>query len=134
MNNELKRTLAPSQEQIETFCWDFQQWLDPKLTSKQAFAAELLLREALVNAVEHGARDANGAPVEVRVRASARRILIAVQDPGPGFDWKSRQQRDTAEDACSGRGMLIYKNYAQRIRFNTSGNFVALSMDLSIQF
>jgi serine/threonine-protein kinase RsbW len=130
MKNELQRTLPPSQEQIEAFCWDFQQWLDPKLTSKQAFAAELLLREALVNAVEHGAHQGAEARIECRVRANARRILIAVQDPGPGFDWKSRLQTETAEDACSGRGMLIYKSYAQRIRFNTSGNFVALSMDL----
>lgn len=130
MTGELQRTILASQSAIEEFCWDFQQWLGTQATARQAFASELLLREALVNAVEHGCRGIDGAAVRCVIRGGRNRILISVCDPGPGFDWAARRDAEPEENALSGRGVLIFKTYAQRVRFNRAGNAVFLLMRL----
>ncbi len=126
MREELRRRISACQEAIELFCVEFKKWLGDQVTPRDAFAGELLLREALVNAVEHGCQRNNLAEVECVVRGGPRRLLIAVQDPGPGFDWRSRW--DTSPDVltCSGRGVLIFRTYASRVRFNRAGNAVML--------
>lgn len=124
MTGELRKKLPASQDAIEAFCWDFQQWLGPETTSKDAFASELLLREALVNAVEHGC--AGKGCVECVVRGRNGRLLIAVRDEGKGFDWRPRWNQLAPVDSASGRGVTIYKTYAHRVRFNRAGNAVFL--------
>lgn len=128
MTGELRRTLPATQDAIESFCWDFQQWLGPEVSSKIAFASELLLREALVNAVEHGCQGIEQAHVQCVVRGRNGRLLIAVTDPGPGFNWQARWHSEPEASSTSGRGILIYRTYAQRIRFNRVGNSLVLTM------
>ena len=53
------------------------------------FAAELLLREALTNAVVHGCHAESGKQVRCSMRLKGRRLLIVVDDDGDGFDWRS---------------------------------------------
>ena len=124
MNGELRRFLDPNQDSIESFCWDFQQWLGPDVAARDAFASELLLREALVNSVIHGCPP--DGKVECVVRGGKGRLFIAVSDPGKGFDWRRRWSQAAELDACSGRGVMIYKAYADRVRFNGAGNQVFL--------
>jgi anti-sigma regulatory factor (Ser/Thr protein kinase) len=128
VNGELRRRLQANQDAIEAFCWDFQQWLGAETTAKDAFASELLLREALVNAVEHGSKCAGH--VECVVRGGKGRLFIAVCDEGKGFDWGPRWHRTAPVDACSGRGVMIYRTYAHRVRFNRAGNTVFLQRRL----
>lgn len=129
--NRLQRVLAPTDEAIEAFCWDFQQWLGP-VPARDAFVAELILREALANASVHGCRSAPaGAKLRCRLRRNAGYLSILVADPGPGFNWRERLHFMPESAAASGRGMEIYRNYAQRIRFNQSGNLIALWVGLS---
>ncbi len=126
MRKELRRRLTASQEAIESFCWDFQQWLGDEVSARDAFATELLLREALVNAVEHGCGKAAESAVDCVIRHERGAMLIAVKDSGPGFDWRSRWELQPEAEACSGRGVLIYRTYANRVRFNRAGNSVLL--------
>ncbi len=128
---ELKAEISASQDAIESFCWDFQQWLSREVSSRDAFASELLLREALVNAVEHGCAGVPEQRILCVVRGGKGRILIAVSDPGPGFDWASRLAFVPEAEATSGRGVSIYKNYATRIRFNPAGNSIFICMKLN---
>ncbi len=90
------------------------------------FKVELLLREALTNAIEHGC----GGNPELRVRCVARRrpsrLLLAVLDEGPGFDWRRHQQRELLLESTRGRGLPILRQYADAVRFNTAGNGVVL--------
>jgi serine/threonine-protein kinase RsbW len=126
VKEELRRRISACQEAIESFCVEFKKWLGDQVTPRDAFAGELLLREALVNAVEHGCQRNRLAQVECVVRGGPGRLLIAVLDPGPGFDWRSRWDTNPDLFACSGRGVLIFRTYASRVRFNRAGNAVML--------
>lgn len=90
------------------------------------FSGELLLREALLNAVLHG----NGSEAQQNVYCAARvkrgNLLIVVIDQGQGFDWQAAMARDAAAHECTGRGLRIFRMYATRVRFSARGNRVAL--------
>jgi anti-sigma regulatory factor (Ser/Thr protein kinase) len=90
------------------------------------FAAELLLREALTNAVLHGSHGDPALVVCCAVRLNGLRLLIAVKDQGPGFDWRHARERQADVISCSGRGLEIYRKYATRVRFNNRGNAVVM--------
>ncbi len=128
--DELNVEIAASQDAIEAFCWDFQQWLSRKVSSRDAFASELLLREALVNAVEHGCAADPALRIRCVVRGGRGRILIAVSDPGPGFDWSRCLSLFPSPEATSGRGVAIYRDYATRLRFNKAGNSIYIYLRL----
>lgn len=130
MKGELRTELAATQEAVEQFCWDFQQWLGEGITSRNAFGAELLLREALVNAILHGCQSKSDQRVKCIVRGGRGRILIAVVDPGMGFDWRAALDCKAEPTQCCGRGVEIYRSYAKRVRFSKQGNVVYLVMKL----
>jgi anti-sigma regulatory factor (Ser/Thr protein kinase) len=94
------------------------------------FAAELLVREALTNAVVHGCGSDPRKRVHCSLRLRKGRLLIAVADEGPGFDWRAgRGVRANVPD-CSGRGMEILHYYANHVRFNEKGNVVTMVRQL----
>jgi len=116
----LPRTL----EAVEAFCLDFRSWRIGSFCPPDRFASELLLREALANGVLHGGVAER--PLWCAVRCGTGRLLIAVFDGGPGFDWRNQRQTVADCQASSGRGLEIYSRYAHRVRFNALGNGVAL--------
>jgi serine/threonine-protein kinase RsbW len=126
----LAAMLPPRVEAVDEFCLSFRDWLGARVSSRSAFAAELLLREALANAINHGGQNGRLAPVKCRVRERGRLLWIGVADSGPGFDWKRQMHEDVADDALHGRGLMIYQNYAHRVRFNRAGNAVVLVLEL----
>jgi anti-sigma regulatory factor (Ser/Thr protein kinase) len=131
LNVEIRRKIAATAEAAEELCAAMRS-LFADLNERTAFAAELLLREALANAIAHGSRAA--APgselVTCIVRRRRRRLTIAVRDEGPGFAWKSRLEREMDEGAESGRGLLIYRQYAERFRFSAAGNVIVIWLQL----
>lgn len=92
------------------------------------FAAELLLREMLTNAVVHGCRKDSSQCVRCVLRLREARLSFAVQDSGPGFDWRAAWQRQSHAADCSGRGLEILRKYASRFRFNEPGNGVVVAV------
>jgi anti-sigma regulatory factor (Ser/Thr protein kinase) len=94
---------------------------------KDLFAAELLLREALNNAVLHGCDQNPLLFFSCRLMISGRELIIKVADEGPGFDWRGKLKVQPAHSDESGRGLSIYAIYANSIEFNESGNCVTLT-------
>ncbi len=91
------------------------------------FEIKLFLREALLNAVIHGAgRGGAGREVACRVTLADDALECIVSDQGPGFDWRSRLGRLPAPDAENGRGLCIMQAYADEMAFNAAGNVVRL--------
>ncbi len=96
------------------------------LDRRNSFAAELLLREALTNAIVHGCQKNPSKQVHCRLRLKGRRLLIVVKDEGDGFDWRgARGDRKGVPDS-SGRGIEILRKYADRVRYNEKGNAVTI--------
>src|SRR6267378_951226 len=53
---------------------------------KEIFGVRLAMEEAIVNGMKHGHRGDPARTVRVRWRVEAGRVLIEVEDEGPGFD------------------------------------------------
>ena len=123
---EMRAALPASLQAVEEFFVEFRRENRSLLDSVNCFGAELLLREALTNAVVHGCHADPHMQVRCVLRLKGRRLLIAVEDDGDGFDW--RLARDTSPNLsdCSGRGMEILRKYANHVRYNDRGNVVAM--------
>ena len=68
----------------------------PPVRVSDAFAAELLIREAIANCLEHGCSGDPGKHILCVIRAKRGRLVIAVQDEGDGFfDWRYSGRKAT---------------------------------------
>jgi anti-sigma regulatory factor (Ser/Thr protein kinase) len=127
---EMRRELPATLQAAEEFIRDFQLRSRTLLDRADGFAAELLLREALTNAVVHGCRAVAGRQVRCSVRCAVRvkgrRLLIAVEDCGPGFDWRAAWDKQAQLADCSGRGIEIFRKYSSGVRYNDRGNAMAV--------
>ena len=114
---------------IDRACADVRAFLEAqRLSSSCAFELTLVLREALANAVVHGS--AQGEPVRLAVTFAGDEVSIAVQDGGPGFDWRRHGGAVPPPEVTSGRGLSIMKSYADEVSFNERGNAVYLRKKL----
>lgn len=113
-------------EETESLCLRIRDTLDANGLARLRFPVELLARECLANAIHHGNRCDVDKGIELRFTVGRKWIRLEVTDEGPGFRWRRglRRKRNTA--ACSGRGLEIYSLYAERVRFNRSGNRITL--------
>jgi anti-sigma regulatory factor (Ser/Thr protein kinase) len=121
---ELRRTLPASLDAIEEFFVEFHN--TRVLRRLKCFTAELLVREALTNAVVHGCHSDPRRQVRCVLRLKGRRLLIAVSDDGDGFDWRAARDHPAAFTDCSGRGIAILHRYSSHVRFNNRGNAIAV--------
>ena len=128
---QLKVTLPATHAAMETFVGEFRLLRHCCFENESAmFGAELLLREALTNAVEHGCQCEPRRQVHCIVRLKGRRLIIAVTDEGDGFDWRASWNRKAKAQAQSGRGLEILREYATMVRFNKKGNSVTIVKQL----
>ncbi len=123
---EIRLALGARLEAIEEALRQFQPALAELREQKERFAAELLLREALTNAVVHGCQSDPSKAARCRLRIRNRRLTISIADDGPGFDWKTVSMREAENSDCSGRGLEIFRKFATRFRFNGKGNAVTI--------
>lgn len=96
------------------------------LSQQDGFALELLLREALNNAMVHGNGLVPGKQTTCKFTISSREAVIQISDQGEGFPWRSALNRSVNLQSESGRGLVIYNSYATEVHFNESGNTVTL--------
>ena len=125
-----------------------------QLDDKELIRVELVLEEALANAVYHGSLEISSeirtekpdrlktmlsqrlatSPycdrrVQVQLAISDEELRIVVSDDGPGFDVDATAAADDSEAVHrpSGRGLLLMHAFADSVKFNESGNSVQLS-------
>ena len=123
---ELRSFVPASLDAAEAFIARFRGYFDRHGPPGYEFAAELLLRETLTNAIVHGCGLDPAREVLCAVRLDARRLLIAVSDDGGGFDWRTFWRRAPMPEDPSGRGLWIVRKYATRVHFSTHGNAVTV--------
>jgi serine phosphatase RsbU (regulator of sigma subunit)/anti-sigma regulatory factor (Ser/Thr protein kinase) len=110
-------------EEMERITLDF---LDRTRVEGDRFTVRLLLREALLNAIRHGAGLDPGQKIQYDLRVRPWHLEMRVQDPGPGFDWKGALASGPDPMAVSGRGLTILKAYADEVIYNAEGNQLTL--------
>jgi serine/threonine-protein kinase RsbW len=116
---------------LDPLCERVSDWLNARGLERDAFVVLLLLRESLNNAVIHGSGNDATQKVRCRIRHRAGWLWIWVDDNGEGFDWASRPRQPPVCTSCGSRGLVIYRAYATRVRFNQRGNGVCLSRKLT---
>jgi serine/threonine-protein kinase RsbW len=86
----------------------------------------LALQEALANAVIHGCNEDETKTVQGIVACDGNgAVLIAVHDPGPGFDLGATALPDE-EDADHGRGVELMRRLVDEVHFERNGAEVHL--------
>ena len=123
--------MVSTQAAIEESCARARSWLQENGLVEDWFAVSLLLRESLNNAVMHGNRSDPALYVDCELRRGRRWLSISVADGGAGFRWTGRlKHRARCEDTC-GRGLEIYRLYADKVVFNRKGNRVLLCRQIN---
>jgi len=104
------------------------QWND-----KDLFAIELVLEEVLANAVKHGNHSDPSKVVRFDCKLSREKICVRIEDEGDGFDLHSvADPREPANQmAASGRGILLVKHFASRVKWSERGNVIEFEKDRS---
>jgi anti-sigma regulatory factor (Ser/Thr protein kinase) len=122
MRMELPAELAS----VEEFFVEFHRRSHALMDRANCFAAELLVREALTNAVVHGCGEDPTKSVLCWLRLRGDRLLIAVADGGEGFDWRIARHKLTEHAGSSGRGVGILYRYSDHVRYSDKGNVVTM--------
>lgn len=108
-------------------------------SSELEFKIELALRETLANAIEHGSKLAaeNDLDEELEIiiglKIQPDKILIQVEDPGPGFNWEDCNLKMTPNFEEKGRGLKMINVVADKIEFNQQGNKITVVFDFKNQ-
>lgn len=95
------------------------------------FALRLAVEEAIANAFRHGHRDLPPeTPVEIGYRLDPERILVSVQDQGPGFEPGAVPDPTLDEnlEIPGGRGLVLMRAYMTRVAYNETGNRVEMEL------
>ena len=119
--------------EIEPVCRQVTEVLTQRGNGDTVFAINLLLREAIANAMEHGNRLDPLKTVVVSVCIGDEQIEIEITDQGGGFDWKTPPKAEPVLQDLDegGRGLVIYKMFANEVFFNESGNTIRLKKTIS---
>jgi serine/threonine-protein kinase RsbW len=85
------------------------------------FGIDLAVREAVTNAVLHGNRQDESAPVEVGMTGTEAALVVTVRDQGKGFD-PTHVADPTAEEnlrKASGRGILFMRTFMDEVAWES---------------
>jgi serine/threonine-protein kinase RsbW len=100
-------------------------------TERQTFRVQLSAEELIVNALEHGARDA--LTVTVTLVVSPERLRLRLEDDGAPFDPSQARTREadaTVEAArVGGWGLELLRGLAQNLNYSRVGDHNVVILD-----
>jgi serine/threonine-protein kinase RsbW len=99
-------------------------------TRTTRFRLQVVLSEALSNAIVRGNAEDSGKWVDVRAELLADVIRVHVTDEGPGFDPGSVPDPVTPEqlDTSGGRGLYLIRKLVDSVDFNEQGNSICMTL------
>jgi serine/threonine-protein kinase RsbW len=119
---ELRRRLKATVAAVDDYCLELRRTLLADVSLGESFVVELLVREAVLNAVIHGGGHDSRNEVACSVERLCNGVRIQVSDQGPGFDWRIWRAPGDARLSSSGHGLNILHFYGSEVRFNRRGN------------
>ena len=99
-----------------------------RATKTIRFKLQVVLSEALANAILRGNQEALDKWVEVRAELLADVIRVYVTDEGPGFDPSAIPEpiRPDQIDEAGGRGLFLIRQLVDAVQFNEQGNTICM--------
>ncbi|MBI5520401.1 MAG: ATP-binding protein [Desulfovibrio sp.] len=116
-------------ENVEVFIAAIHGFLAEESLGSLTFDMELLAREALANAVQHGSGGDPGKTVSASLRRTPGALELTVVDQGPGWNWRALEPaRQEPPDPAgeSGRGLFIIRKYSDTFAYNETGNALTI--------
>jgi serine/threonine-protein kinase RsbW len=94
------------------------------------FRLQIVLAEAIANAILRGNREDGDKSVDVRAMLLLDEVRLHVTDQGPGFDPRSiPESLDPGHlEEPNGRGLFLMRHLADGIVFNREGNSVCITL------
>ena len=94
------------------------------------FRLQVVLSEALSNAIVRGNREDRAKWVDVRVELGPDVIRLEVTDEGPGFDPAAVPEpiRPEQLDEANGRGLFLIRKLVDAVEFNERGNSICMTL------
>ncbi len=90
-----------------------------KIDAQTVFYINIVLRELMLNAIEHGNNENYDKIVEIifSLHLLDKICILSIKDEGDGFDWKNLSKRIGDEDILRNRhrGIFIVENLAEKI-------------------
>jgi serine/threonine-protein kinase RsbW len=102
---------------------------DLSLAEEKQLEIGLAVQEALANAVVHGCKNNPALTVRCCVMSDQNgSVLIAVSDPGPGFDATSLADPKMQENlhADHGRGIYLIRQLMDEVKFERGGQEIRM--------
>jgi serine/threonine-protein kinase RsbW len=98
--------------------------------ARTRFRLQVVLSEALSNAIVRGTREDRAKWVEVRAELGPDVIRLEVTDEGPGFDPSAVPEPIRAEqlDEANGRGLFLIRKLVDAVEFNERGNSICMTL------
>jgi serine/threonine-protein kinase RsbW len=92
------------------------------------FRLQVVLSEAIANAILRGNQEALDKWVDVRAELRTDVIRLFVTDEGPGFDPSTvpEQIRPDQIDEAGGRGLFLIRKLVDAVQFNEQGNSICM--------
>jgi len=131
MRKELKiKSISESLREVEKFVDE----VSSDLSLRDEIYGNLLIAtlEAANNAIVHGNKEEEEKEVEILLTKEKTRIILRVQDQGPGFDFKNIPDPTAPEniEKINGRGVFLMKKLSDKIEFFENGRIVQLTFTL----
>lgn len=82
-----------------------------------AYHLNLVLTEALVNAIEHGNTDDSDQTIRVSIRVLSDQLCIEVYDHGQGFDLEQVEAPNLEYPGERGRGIFLIKSIMDSVNY-----------------
>jgi len=127
----IRKNLPASPDEIDILCHELSLALKKENIPEEDFACDILLREMLLNAIDHGCKRGSEGKIQCKISLDRTGLQISLKDSGPGFDWRQCFLRPYDPDSDSGRGLMIIKHYSTAVRYNASGNCVSVKRKFS---
>jgi len=99
-------------------------------TRTTRFRLQVVLSEALSNAIVRGNREDREKWVDVRAELGPHAIRLEVTDEGEGFDPSAVPEpiRPEQLDEANGRGLYLIRKMVDAVEFNSRGNSICMTL------
>lgn len=98
--------------------------------ARTRFRLQVVLSEALSNAIMRGNCEDRDKWVHVRAELGSQVIRLKVTDEGPGFDPAAVPEpiRPDQLDGAHGRGLYLIRKLVDAVQFNAQGNSICMTL------